>query len=104
MPRTSDNNEIEETPDRRCDRPVLRIDLGAEEWRALRAIVEGHCWEKNPEALLEAFVHDLTGFEGNGGSDEREYSRSWMRRRYGPREIVVEMRKQQGHRIGEEVW
>lgn len=82
---------------------MITVKLTAKEWRALRAVVEGHTWEEDPGKLLEAFVHDLTGFEGNGGSDEREYSRAWMRRRYGPREIVEQMRRQQGHRLGEEV-
>lgn len=83
---------------------MVTVKLTAEEWRALRAVVEGHTWEGSPEELLEAFVHDLTGFTGNGGSDEREYSRAWLLRRYGPREIVAQMRKQQGHRLGEEVF
>lgn len=83
---------------------MVTVKLTAEEWRALRAVVEGNTWEASPEKLLEAFVHDLTGFEGNAGSDEREYSRAWVRRRYGPREIVVEIRGQRNRRIGEEVF
>lgn len=83
---------------------LVTVSLSAAEWRALRAIVEGHTWEAGPDALLAAFVHDLTGFAGNGGSDEREYSRAWIRRRYGPREIVKQMRVHHGQRLGEEVF
>ena len=85
------------------DRPVT-VNLNAEVWRALRTVVEGHTWEASPEELLEAFVHDLTDSDHSAGSDEREYSRAWVRRRYGPPEIVAEMRDQRDHWIGEEVF
>lgn len=78
---------------------MVTVCLSAKEWRALHEIVEEYSWEESPEALLEAFVHDLTGFTGNGGSDEREYSRAWMRRRYGPPDIVREYRKEFGRRV-----
>lgn len=81
---------------------MVTVKLSAEEWRALHAIVEENTWEEDPEKLMEAFVHDLTGFVGNAGSDEREYSRAWIRRRYGPREIVLQMRQQLGRRIRRE--
>ncbi len=81
---------------------MLTVKLTVEEWRALHAIVEGCTWEEDPEKLLEAFVHDLTGFPGNGGGDERDYSRAWVCRRYGPPEIAREYRREFGRRIRRE--
>ena len=81
---------------------MVTVSLSAKEWKALFEIVEEYSWEKTPEELLEAFVHDLTGFPGDGGSDEREFARAWMQRRYGPPDIVREYRRQVGLRIREE--
>jgi len=81
---------------------MVTVCLDVKEWRALLEIVEEYSWEKTPEELLESFVHDLTGFPGDGGSDEREFARAWMQRRYGPPFIVREYRKQVGLRVRED--
>jgi len=81
---------------------MVTVSLSAKEWKALFEIVEEYSWEKTPEGLLEALAHDLTGFPGNGGSDEREFARAWMQRRYGPPYIVREYRKQVGLRVRED--
>ncbi len=81
---------------------MVTVCLDAKEWRALLEVVEEYSWEKTPEELLEALAHDLTGFPGNGGSDEREFARAWMQRRYGPPYIVREYRKQVGLRVRED--